>query len=525
MKKIFNFLSQILLMILLSLTQLSGQSTTIFALSPSTFYLVEPETNCSYTTINSIPSGSINIQYKWSSEEGIVASGGSSTLSGYVVKWNNSNNAKKVKVELSYQAPKKDANGNDIPNQYENSVTKQDEKTVTVKYIGNVNSIFINGNETGNGGSQVLGCSTNNVTISSSIPDTNPSVSLVYSWTFPSGWSPGTTTTTTNSVSVTPNLNGGGNISVSVRRSDGSTTKSASISVSRPTVNSTLFPLITDFGTANGTLTGSKLLCSSTNFTNSTLDNAQEYRWVATGGILVGGSSSATVTGTTSPTISATSDGTISVQAYSNVCQGGSAASPYTILYGTPNTSSATRNGEAFNGSATICKNTSQLMIATNNHATGISWSILNGSNANLYVQSSTSATINPSSSGFINLGVTASNCFGNNTTTLYFIVNDCGGFRMASNPATTTVTLIKSDNSDEVDDSTPEKISFLNAKGVELKTANVKEMIKKKQLKDGNKIEFDVSELARGDYYLHTYTPNHPDKEKRLEKLRVILQ
>ena len=159
-------------MMLSSLTQLSGQSITIFANIPSTFYLVEPETNCSYTTINSIPSGSINIQYKWSAEEGAIANNGASA----VAKWNNSNNAKKVKVEVSYQAPKKDADGNDIPEQYENSVTKQDEKTVTVKFIGNVNSIFINGNETGNGGSQVLGCSTNNVTVSSSIPDTNPSV-------------------------------------------------------------------------------------------------------------------------------------------------------------------------------------------------------------------------------------------------------------------------------------------------------------------------------------------------------------
>ena len=95
----------------------------------------------------------------------------------------------------------------------------------------------------------------------------------------------------------------------------------------------------------------------------------------------------------------------------------------------------------------------------------------------------------------------------------------------MASNPATTTITLIKVDDSNEVDDSTPEKISLLNAKGVELRTANVKEMIKNKQLKDGNKLEFDVSELERGDYYLHTYTPNHPDKDKRIEKLRVILQ
>lgn len=49
--------------------------------------------------------------------------------------------------------------------------------------------------------------------------------------------------------------------------------------------------------------------------------------------------------------------------------------------------------------------------------------------------------------------------------------------------------------------------------------------MIKNRQLKDGNKLEFDVSELARRDYYLHTYTPTHPNKDKRIEKLRVILQ
>lgn len=236
-------------MMLSSLTQLSGQSTTIFANIPSTFYLVEPETNCSYTTINSIPSGSINIQYKWSAEEGTVANNGSSTLSGYVAKWNNSNNAKKVKVELSYQAPKKDADGNDIPEQYENSVTIQDEKTVTVKFIGNVNSIFINGNETGNGGSQVLGCSTNNVTVSSSIPDTNPSVSLVYSWTFPSGWSPSTATTSINSVAVTPNISGEGNISVNVRRSDGTTSKSATIAVTCPQFTS---PTVSNYGTLQG---------------------------------------------------------------------------------------------------------------------------------------------------------------------------------------------------------------------------------------------------------------------------------
>ena len=404
-------------------------------------------------------------------------------------------------------------------------MTKQDEKTVTVKFIGNVNSIFINGNETGNGGSQVLGCSTNNVTVSSSIPDTNPSVSLVYSWTFPSGWSPSTATTSINSVAVTPNISGEGNILVNVRRSDGTTSKSATISISRPKVASTA-PSITSFGSGQGTLTSEILLCSSTNFTNNSINNAQEYRWFATGGISVGGASSATVTGTTSPTISATSDGTIAVQAYSTSCQTGSNAVAYTIVYGSPNAPSTTVNGNNYsNGTVAICRNTSQIMTGSDSRATSIVWSVITGSNVNLFTQSNFSATINPQNTGFVGISASATNCFGSNSSSIYFTVNDCGGFRMASNPATSTITLIKSDDSDAVDDSTPEKISLLNAKGVEIRTANVKEMIKNKQLRDGNKLEFDVLEFTRGEYYLHIYTPNHPYKDKRLEKLKVILQ
>jgi hypothetical protein len=75
------------------------------------------------------------------------------------------------------------------------------------------------------------------------------------------------------------------------------------------------------------------------------------------------------------------------------------------------------------------------------------------------------------------------------------------------------------------VDDSTPDKFSLLNAKGVEVRSADVKEMIKNKQLKEGDKIDFNVSELGRGEYYLHSFAPKHPDKDKRLEKIKVILQ
>jgi len=152
-------------------------------------------------------------------------------------------------------------------------------------------------------------------------------------------------------------------------------------------------------------------------------------------------------------------------------------------------------------------------------------WSVLSGTSVNLFTQSGFSANINPQNAGFVSIRASATNCFGSNNATMNFTVNSCGGFRIAQNPATTTLTMIMNDPNDEVDDSTPDKFSLLNGKGNEVKTADVKEMIKKKQLKDGDKIEFNVAELPRGEYYLHSFAPNNPDKDKRLEKLKVILQ
>ena len=163
------------IIIFLTISGIFGQSVTILPTNnPLSFNLLEPEKQYSYVETNTAPASS-RLQYNWSAEGADVA--GVPTNSGsYTIIWNNTNDAKKIKIILTYEAPKRDKNGNIIPDQYESAQTISREEPITIKYIGNVNSIFINGNETGNGGSQVLGCSTNNVTVSSSIPDTNPSV-------------------------------------------------------------------------------------------------------------------------------------------------------------------------------------------------------------------------------------------------------------------------------------------------------------------------------------------------------------
>jgi hypothetical protein len=335
------------------------------------------------------------------------------------VNWNNTNNVganiKSITIKI------KNSSG---------AFVAEDTRTITVKHIGTIGSINVNGTNVGDGGSSNLPCGTGSITISSAVPATDPSSAVSYNWALPSGWTTANTTTTTNSITVTPSTNGGGNVGVTANRTDGTTTQSASITVTRPTVPQNP-PLITSFGAAQGTMGGGVLLCTNANFTNSTVNEATEYRWSTTGGTLVNGGTSAIVSGTTSPTISATSDGTISVQAYSSTCGNGSNTFSYTIYYGAPDVPSITLNGSPFSGSTTICRNTSQLLAASENRAQSLSWSVLSGSNVNLYVQSSFSATINPQNAGFVSIGTTASNCFGNNNATSYFIVNNCGGFRI----------------------------------------------------------------------------------------------
>lgn len=180
------------------------------------------------------------------------------------VQWDNTpdnTNAKNLKVTISYVS-----NGS--------TVTRSDTKNITIKHIGKIDNISVNGTNVSSGGTFAnLPCGTSNINISSAIPTTYPNSSIIYSWTIPANWSTPNLTTSTNSINVTPDLSGFGNISVSARRNDGMVMQTATISISRNNVASTA-PSITSFGSGQGTLTSAILLCSSTNFTNNSINNA-----------------------------------------------------------------------------------------------------------------------------------------------------------------------------------------------------------------------------------------------------------
>lgn len=410
---------------------------------------------------------------------------------------------------LTYQKPKY-TNGQITG--YEPGVTVSNEHDVTVKYIGNVNSIFVNGIESGNGGTQNLPCGTNALTISCSIPETNPSVSLVYDWTFPSGWSPTSVQTSTNTVAVIPNVNTGGLIKVSVHRTDGTTTKTASINATRPQFTT---PTVSNYGTSQGVYgvgVSDRVLCGTTTF-QVTGGNGTSYSWQTTGGV----SASST---TASATVSASSDGTVKVFPVS-VCGTGTTYALVNIKTGAPGIPKFTADGDS-NSFVNMCAGNSKYLVVNSNKANSYSFQLLNGT-ANLITSGSNSATFNTYNTGVFRVEARATNCNGYGSNTKYINVINCSSaFSVSPNPTSSTLT-VAYDKETPID-LMPDNIKLLNGEMKEFYSADIKNKIKRKEL-IGTTIDIDVNKLPRGEYYLHITNENHPDKDKKLEKIRVLLQ
>ncbi len=360
-----------------------------------------------------------------------------------------------------------------------------------------------------------MGCSTNSVTVSSSIPDTNPSVSLVYSWIFPSGWSPSTATTSINSVNVIPNASGEGNISVSVRRSDGTTSKSAIISITRPQFTS---PTISNYGTLQGVYAGGyfdRVFCGTTTI-EVTGGNGTSYDWQTTGGVSVSST-------TSTASISASSDGTIKVYPVS-ACGSAVGTNNYAlvnIFVGSPNTPTFTADGDG-NSFVNMCAGNSKYLVANSDRAASFDFQLLNGS-ASLITQGSNSAVFNTYNTGTFRVQAFANNCNGSGSNTKYINVINCSnGYRVGPNPASNSLSVTY--DKETPTDLMPDNIKLLDGKMKEYFSKDVKNKVKNKEM-SGNTIEIDVSKAPRGEYYLHITNENHPDKDKRLEKIRVVLQ
>ncbi len=350
----------------ISFSFVKGQTVVIDCTSPSSgtnCFLVNPEEQNGYTDIvTNIPTGYSISSTSWEA----TPTGDRKDLLGesssfFKLTWLNKNNAttKKVKVTIVFS--------NGTPSQ---NITKTDEKTVVVKYIGAITSMTLSGDVTANPANNStlsIPCGVKLATISVPTPATDPNVGVTYTWSLPSGWNG---SSTSNTISVETNAGQtNGTISVVTRRNDGIFTQSYAVKITRPVV-----------GTATISGIPSTNLCYNSAIPiSANATNAYIYNWSTTGAVTTGWAISNSViilSGSTG------SSGTITLSA-DNACQSPQSETR-TIYVGPPAITSATVDWLPL-AYPNYINNPGFLTINVNNaEGSSTNWTLLNGS-GNIY--------------------------------------------------------------------------------------------------------------------------------------------
>jgi hypothetical protein len=334
-----------------------GQTVNINCL-PSTpcFTNIEPGTISSYKTYSATLSGVEydSVHYAWSKSGGNeLNSPNSAAYSVWFPNTSNISSPKYVKVIVTYYK-----GGTEKP-----PVEKQE--TVTVKHIGAINTMTLNGTSVSNGGSHSISCGSQTVNVvlnGGSDVATDPYSAVTYTWEYPSGWS-GSTSTSSPSVSLTADAGGAGLLKVTAKRNDGTTTQTFQVNITRPTV-----------GTASISGANPLILCGSgTTTLTASATGTTTYTWtpIGTASIISG-------QGTSSITIGASSDGAGSFTVVpSNGCGNGTSSSPHPIWRGTPKITNATVDGGSLQYPNYV--GSPGIMQIYANGGSNANWSILNG--------------------------------------------------------------------------------------------------------------------------------------------------
>jgi hypothetical protein len=118
-----------------------------------------------------------------------------------------------------------------------------------------------------------------------------------------------------------------------------------------------------------------------------------------------------------------------------------------------------------------------------------------------------------------VNIAVSASNSCGSVSRTVSFAAPS--GYRVAPNPAQNQLS-VEFDKVDYIE-TLPEQIDLISDNlASPVKSLNVAQEFDKKTFKDSKKVEFDVSNLPRGTYYLHI--KNSRNEGKKIDAIRVLL-
>lgn len=467
-------------------------------------------------------------RFKWEVTNGIIAGGsmvGSTSVlendaaNGITVVWNNVSGNGTVKVSSS--PPASQTSG--CPSCPTLSATK----TLPIKNLGTTGTIKVNGVATSGG--LTVPCGNTPITLSVD-PVAN---ATTYSWSLPAGWSGAANS---NTITVTPSTNTQGNIKVTASRSDNTylSSQSPEINVSRP------LPVLSSITPAPGNPLS---FCTPSQTVSASASgvNADKFVWTPSGGVRINGAATPqTVAGSVSIS-AASSDGSYTVKAYSTACAIASANSlsknvwygPATmnsgtyetngVTYGlveegggTPNPNALCYTGPSYGG--VIKVNYSRVLTRTWSRdysaPANVPWSQNQYGGVDITFQAANQEILFE-----LNFG---NNC---NSTTKYFgfrSVNCFQALTVFPNPSAQDVITVQLDNV-ENEEAIPVQIALFSEKSTEpVRNVAAVDFFKRKAFKDKNKIEIDVKDLPRGNYYLHV---KHAKLlNKGTEKIRVIL-
>lgn len=170
--------------------------------------------------------------------------------------------------------------------------------------------------------------------------------------------------------------------------------------------------------------------------------------------------------------------------------------------------------------SATLCNSGS--LSLNSFFATSYTWTVDPASLASNGTLSPSGGSCYVNISGFYRVVGTASNSCGSSSATFYLYKCGNSPYRVYPNPASDVVQV--EFDYPEIAESLPDQIDLLGEQSTKpLKSVNVQDVYKRKALKEGRKIEFDVRNLPRGTYYLHI--KNSRIKDKEMESVRVVLE
>ncbi|WP_169739231.1 T9SS type A sorting domain-containing protein [Dyadobacter crusticola] len=271
-------------------------------LDPGASYMYE-------ANVSGLPSGAGSISVSWTyvgrneDVEPTLTTGGAGTNGRTTIKWANTKHTtssqKSIKATVSWKV------GGTT------SSKASDPVQIFVNYVGTPASMTVAGTVRSNGQSIDRPCGTTPVTVSVPAVETYMAgLPVTYTYTFPSGWTPGTVTTTATSATSTPSAGGAGTIRVQAKITGQTFQSQIQVTVNRP--------LPTISAISQSTIK----VCSPTESVaiTATGTNADKFVWTPTSNVRVNGSSSAqTITGT-SANIGGIADGTYTVRAFSTAC-------------------------------------------------------------------------------------------------------------------------------------------------------------------------------------------------------------